>query len=151
MPAYKHKNMFDVEHMKTKWTWQLWLCSWTYRSFRFLSFENVEGNGPLKPALSVYLLFMKCNNHACSTIGILLVQIKLCSSRSSICQVRKRGLTNLQSLKFGQVAQFFMKLTSKIGQTDASETKEIFQEWYNLFACYATSWENGHCLPWWAF
>ncbi len=27
-----------------------------YRVFRFLSFENIEGNGPLKPELSIYLL-----------------------------------------------------------------------------------------------
>ncbi len=74
MIVYKHKNMFNVEHMKTKWTWQPWLCSWTYRSFRFLSFENVEGKGPPKPALSVYLLVKQCNNYVCSTIGILLVQ-----------------------------------------------------------------------------
>ena len=33
----------------------LLLLYWAYRIFKFLSFENVEGNGPLKPELSKYL------------------------------------------------------------------------------------------------
>lgn len=49
---------------------------------------------------------------------------------------------NLQIFEFAQVAQFFRKFTNKIGHTDGSETKEIFMEPYNLFACHASSSEK---------